>query len=115
MSLGNFGINRRQIREGGGRGNGNDHVDELFGCTELFIYQTPNVRRKGYEGLKLYLETQECEIIFTADAPPELSKYETMRITHNKAEAIPLAVVKRAHAWAHSRNYLHSFFKPMYR
>ena len=53
MSLGNFGINRRQIREGGGRGNGNDHVDELFGCTELFIYQTPNVRRKGYEGAEV--------------------------------------------------------------
>ena len=45
MSLGKFGINRRQIRQGGGRGSGNDHVDELFGCTELFIYQTPNVRR----------------------------------------------------------------------
>ena len=115
MSLGKFGINRQQIKQGGGRGTGNDHVDELYGCVELFIYQTPNVRRKGFERLKAYLEAQGCQIVFTADAPPELSKYETMRVTHGKTAVIPDLVVKRAHSWAHSRNYLHSFFKPMYR
>jgi hypothetical protein len=115
MSLRNFGINRQQLRQGGGRGTGSDHVEEMIGSTELYIYQTPNTRLKGYTSLKTYLEAQECEIIFTADAPPELSKYETMRITHERAEPIPTAVVKRAHSWAHQRNYLHSFFKPMYR
>ena len=115
MSLGNFGVNRRTRRQGGGRGTGVDHVEELLGCTELYIYQTPNTRPKGYTGLKTFLEAQECEVIFTADAPPELSRYETMRITHRRAEAIPDAVVKRAHSWAHQRNYLHSFFKPLYR
>ena len=115
MSLSNFGMNRRQLRQGGGRGTGSDHVEELMGATELYIYQTPNTRPKGYSGLKIFLEAQECEIIFTADAPPELSRYETMRITHKGAEPIPVVVIKRAHSWAHQRNYLHSFFKPLYR
>ena len=115
MSLRGHGINRRQLRQGGGRGNGDDHVDELLGATELYVYQTPNRRPKGYETLKLYLESQGCEVVFTADAPPELAKHETMRITHKSAEPIPPAVVKRAHSWAHRNNYLHSFFKPMYR
>ena len=44
MSLQNHGFSRREIRQGGGRGNGNEHVDELFGSTELYIYQTPNAR-----------------------------------------------------------------------
>ena len=35
--------------------------------------------------LKLYLEAQECEVIFTVDAPPELRDYETIRITHKAA------------------------------
>ena len=90
-------------------------MDEVLGCTELYIYQTPNTRPKGYSGLKTYLEAQGCEIIFTADGPPELSRYETMRITHNRAEPIPDPAVKRAHSWAHQRNYLHTFFKPLYR
>ena len=115
MDLRNAGFSRRQLRQGGGRGTGNDHVQELLGATELYIYQTPNIKPKGYTLLKTFLEANECEIIFTADAPPELSRYETMRITHRRAEAIPESVVKRAHSWAHSRNYLHSFFKPLYR
>ena len=115
MALGDHGITRRQLRQGGGRGTGDDHVDSLFGITELFIYQTPNSRPKGYETLKIYLEAQGCEILFTADAPPELSNYETMRITFKGAQPIPNQVVSRAHRWAHQRNYLHSFFKPMYR
>ncbi len=115
MNLRRNGIGRNQIRQGGGRGNGNDHVPDLYGCTELFLYQTPNRRVTGFEALKLFVESEGCEIIYTADAPPELANYETLRITHRRAEKIPDAVVKRAHSWAHQRNFLHSFFKPMYR
>ena len=93
MNLSGHGFTRQQIRQGGGRGNGNDHVDDLYGCTE----------------------SEGCEVIFTADAPPELNGYETMRITQRQGQPIPPAVVKRCHSWAHQRNYLHSFFKPMYR
>ena len=115
MNLRGHGFTRRDLRQGGGRGTGSDHVEELYGITELYIYQPPNRRLKGYERFKLFIETEECEIIFTADAPPELSKYETMRITHKKGEKIPDNVVKRGHTWAHNQNFLHSFFKPMYR
>jgi hypothetical protein len=115
MSLRDRGFGRRNLREGGGRGTGDDHVDSLYGITELSIYQTPNTKPKGYEGLKAFLEAQDCEIVYTNDAPPELSRHETLRITHSKAEPIPIAVVTRAHRWAHNRNYLHSFFRPMYR
>jgi hypothetical protein len=90
-------------------------MEELLGATELYIYQTPNRKVTGYESLKMFIESQECEVIFTADAPPELSSYETMRVTHKMGEKIPDAVLKRAHSWAHNRNFLHSFFKPMYR
>lgn len=115
MDLRGHGIGRRQLRQGGGRGNGNDHVEDLYGCTELYVYQTPNKRVTGYESLKLFLESEGCEALFTADAPPELNGYETLRITQRQGQPIPAAVVKRAHSWAHQRNFLHSFFKPLYR
>ena len=115
MSLQDHGINRRQLRQGGGRGTGADHVDGMFGSTELSIFQTPNSRRKGFETLKSYLEAQRCQVELTLDTPPELKRHETIRITQNEANEIPIPALKRAHSWAHQRNYLHSFFRPMYR
>jgi hypothetical protein len=115
MHLGERGFNRRQLRQGGGRGTGNDHLDEIVGATEFFIYQPQNSQAKGFPSLKLFLESQECEIIFTAEAPLELARYETMRVTQRKAQPIPTPALKRTHSWAHRNNYLHSFFKPMYR
>ena len=115
MTLGGYGINRRDLRQGGGRGTGEDHVDGMFGCTELIVYQTPNTRAKGYLSLKTFLENQGCDIAVTADVPPELERHQAIRITQLDGEPIPLPAVKRAHKWAHQRNYLHSFFRPMYR
>jgi hypothetical protein len=113
--LSDYGIGRDQLRQGGGRGNGNDHFDELVGSTEFHVYQTPGRRVKGFDSLKLYAEAEECELLYTAEAPPELSDHETLRITHRRADPIPDAVLKRAHSWAHRNNFLHSFFKPLYR
>ena len=118
--LSNYGIGREQLRQGGGRGNGNDHFEELVGSTEFYVYQTPGRRVKGFDSLKLYAEAEGCELLYTAEAPPELSDHETLRITNpggpgRSAEPIPDAVLKRAHSWAHRNNFLHSFFKPMYR
>ena len=72
MALGDREIPRRQVRQGGGRGTGEDHVDGMYGCTELFVYLTPNTRPKGYESLKSYLESQDCEVVAGAEAPAEL-------------------------------------------
>ena len=81
-SLTNQGFTRAQLRQGGGRGNGSDHLDELIGATELFVYQTPKKNPKGFESLKLFVAASECELIFTLDVPPELKDYEAFRITH---------------------------------
>ena len=113
-NLGDQGITRAQLRQGGGRGNGNDHLEEMIGATELFVYQTPNKKPKGFESLKLFLAASECELISTLDVPPELKNYEAFRVTHKSGEKIPDEVLKRCHSWAHGRNFLHSFFKPMY-
>ena len=114
MRLGDHGINRRNLRQGGGRGTGEDHVDAMFGSIELFVYQTPNTRPKGYLNLKAFLEAQGCEVVLGQGAPPELERYESIKITLPSGEPLPNSVVNRAHKWAHQRNYLHSFFKPMY-
>ena len=113
-NLGDRGITRAQLRQGGGRGNGNDHLEEMIGATELFVYQTPNKKPKGFESLKLFLAASECELISTLDVPPELKNYEAFRVTHKSGKKIPDEVLKRCHSWAHGRNFLHSFFKPMY-
>ena len=113
-NLGDQGITRAQLRQGGGRGNGNDHLEEMIGATELFVYQTPNKKPKGFESLKMFLAASECELISILDVPPELKNYETFRVTHKSGEKIPDEVLKRCHSWAHGRNFLHSFFKPMY-
>tara|TARA_B100000408_G_scaffold58343_1_gene44581 strand:- start:721 stop:1092 length:372 start_codon:yes stop_codon:yes gene_type:complete len=113
-NLGDRGITRAQLRQGGGRGNGNDHLEEMIGATELFVYQTPNKKPKGFESLKMFLAASECELISTLDVPPELKNYEAFRVTHKSGEKIPDEVLKRCHSWAHGRNFLHSFFKPMY-
>jgi len=113
-NLGDRGITRAQLRQGGGRGNGNDHLEEMIGATELFVYQTPNKKPKGFESLKLFLAASECELISTLAVPPELKNYEAFRVTHKSGEKIPDEVLKRCHSWAHGRNFLHSFFKPMY-
>ncbi|GIS82271.1 MAG: hypothetical protein CM1200mP15_09030 [Dehalococcoidia bacterium] len=60
-NLGDYGYNGRDLRQGGGRGNGRDHVDDLLGSTELYIYQPPNRAVKGYESLKVYVESEGCE------------------------------------------------------
>ena len=114
MALGNHGFTRRQIRQGGGRGTGDDHVDAIYGCTELYVYQSPNTKPKGYDSLKTFLEAEGCEVIYTTDTPPEFSRHEALRVTA-KGQRLPDRVVQRTHRWAHQRNYLHSFFKPMYR
>ena len=85
--LSSYGIGRDQLRQGGGRGNGNDHFDELVGSVEFYVYQTPGRRVKGFDSLKLYAEGEGCELLYTADAPPELADYETLRITHRRVGA----------------------------
>ena len=122
-SLTNAGFNRDQLRQGvqqaesitqlvaraiGTRAQ--NFANGLIGATELFVYQTPNKKPKGFDALKQFVSASECELIFTFDVPPELKNYEAFRVTHKSGEKIPDDVLKRCHSWAHGRNFLHSFF-----
>ncbi len=114
MDLHNYGIRKRDLREGPGRGSGNDHFEDLLGSTEFYIYQAPDQTPKGYEGFKLFIESQGCKIIFTIDTPVDVGdEFQALRVTC-KGKEIPAQVLKRSHTWAHQRNLLHSFYKPLY-
>ena len=93
-------------------GTGSEHLDEVLGATEFFIYVAPNMQTKGYDGLKKGLEQLGCTVEFPANAPlsPD-PHHQAIKITH-AGEDIPLKGLKRAHTWAHTHSFLHSFFKP---
>ena len=113
MAMRDHGFTRREIRGGAGVGEGiaSEHFNELIGSTEFYIYRHPTRKIKGYEALKFYLESQDCEVIHIADAPtPMGQRFETIRIT-NRGAQIPIPPLKRSHNWAHQRNLLHMFYK----
>ncbi|MCE2466216.1 MAG: hypothetical protein J4G01_09175 [Dehalococcoidia bacterium] len=107
------GYTRRQMRQGGGRGEGvaDDHFDDLIGSTEFYINRPPSRKMDGYEPLKMLLESEGCEVVYLLEANCAAGPgYETIRITR-KSGPIPNPALKRAHAWAHRRNFLHLFYK----
>ena len=113
MDIRKYGITRRELRGGAGRGQdiASEHFHEMIGSTVLYIYRHPNRKIKGYGALKEYLESQEAEVVHVVDAQtPAGQSYETIRIT-SKGEQIPLHLLRRSHNWAHQRNLLHMFHK----
>ena len=113
MAMRNYGFTRKEIREGSGTGEGvaSEHFEEMVGSSELYIYRHPSRKIKGYQALKSYLESEGCDVIHITDTPAPIGqRYETIRIT-NKGTQIPVALLRRAHNWAHQRNLLHMFYK----
>ena len=113
MAMKNYGFTRRQLREGAGAGDSvaGEHFQELIGSTEFFIYRHPNRKIRGYEALKIYLESEGCEVLHLADSSAPLGpSYETIRIT-NKGGEIPVPSLRRSHNWAHQRHLPHMFYK----
>ncbi len=107
------GITRKDIRQGGGTGEGvaAEHFGEMIGSIELYIYRHPNRKIKGFEALKVFLESEGCEVVHITDAlAPVGQKYETIRVT-NQGREILEPLLRRAHSWAHQRNLLHMFYK----
>jgi hypothetical protein len=110
------GMTRAQLKIGSGKGSevAANHVHEVLGSRDFWIYVTPNSKPKGYDMLKNFLVTQGCTVDVSDTAPMLPAKgYKAIKVTDGDAGKI-LAddVVTRAHRWAHQRNYLHSFFKP---
>jgi len=116
MDLGSHGISRAQLRQGSqgpGGGVGDDHFEQMAGSRDLYIYLTPNRKVKGYTELKGFLEEQGCQVQQAPDAPLMPGKrYAAIKVTF-KGGLIPEPALRRAHRWAHQRNFLHSFFKPL--
>ena len=99
-----------------GSGKGVDVADEHFrevaGSRDFWVYVPPKSKVKGYDGLKTFLMEQGCEVEVSDTAPMLPAKgYKAIKITHG-GEVMSDDIVRRAHRWAHQRNYLHSFFKP---
>ena len=93
-------------------GTGAEHFDEVSGSSEFFIYVAPNMQTKGYDGLKTFLEKLGCDVEFPAVAPLSPSpRHQAIKITRSGGD-IPTSGLKRAHAWAHTHSFPHSFFKP---
>ena len=105
-------VNRKQVREGGG-GGADLHFDEMIGSYELNIYRHRNSKLRGLESLEEYLQSQGCESVYIKDVPAPVGPgYETIRVTFESGQTIPEEALRRAHNWAHRRNFLHMFRKP---
>ena len=85
----------------------------MTGSRELTIYLAPNKRLKGYVELRAFVEAQGCRMgQVEGDRLLPGKGYTAVRITCREG-LIPEEVLRRAHRWAHRRNYLHRFFKPL--
>jgi hypothetical protein len=116
MTMQDKGMTRAQLKTGAGKGSevAADHVHEVLGSRDFWIYVTPNSKPKGYDTLKSYLLAQGCNVDVSGTAPMLPAKgYKAIKVTDASSGSILSDdVVTRAHRWAHQRNYLHSFFKP---
>ena len=114
MTMQDKGMTRAQLKTGSGKGANvaADHVHEVLGSRDFWIYVTPNSKPKGYDTLKSYLLAQGCDVDISDTAPMLPAKgYKAIKVTES-GKILDDEVVTRAHRWAHQRNYLHSFFKP---
>ena len=114
MTMRDRGLTKAQLREGSGKGIriADEHVDEVLGSRDFWIYVAPKTKPKGYEELKAYLVEQGCTVEVSDKAPMlPAPGYKAIKVTTSE-HTLADEVVKRAHRWAHLRNYFHSFFKP---
>jgi hypothetical protein len=114
MTMQDRGMTRAQLKTGSGKGLdvADEHVHEVLGSRDFWVYVTPKSKPKGYEDLKAYLLEQGCMVDVSDTAPMLPAKgYKAIKITR-VGENLTDDVVRRTHRWAHQRNYLHSFFKP---
>ena len=108
-------MTRAQLRQGSGKGAAiaDEHFQELAGSQDFFIYVAPQASSRGYDGLKAFLQAQGCEVRVFDDAPLlPAPGYKAVKITAG-GMIISDEALRRAHRWAHQRNLLHSFFKPL--
>lgn len=109
------GMSRAKLREGSGKGSevADDHFHEVAGSQDFYVYVTPNRKAKGYEPLRDWLVAQGYAVSVSDDAPLLPAKgYKAIKVTTSDG-VLSDEAVRRTHRWAHQRNFLHSFFKPL--
>ena len=114
MTMRDRGMTKAQLKIGSGKGVdvADEHVHEVLGSRDFWIYVAPKSKPKGYDDLKAYLIDQGCVVEVSEKAPMlPAPGYKAIKVT-TSAHTLDDEVVRRAHRWAHSRNYFHSFFKP---
>ncbi len=112
-----FGLNRAARRKGSnpqfGGSNADEHLHDLAGSSEFWVYLTPNKRLRGYDEFKQLVVSRGCSIGLADDAPVNPGKsYQQLKIGAPPGGLLPLEVVREAHRWAHRHNFLHSFYRP---
>ena len=110
------GASRRTLRASSNRGTGDDHLFELEGVDRLTIFVAPHTKMKGYRDLKARLEELGCQVAYPSTSPVVARESPGPRYTAVNIEApngIPPEAVREAHRWAHKRDMLHSFFRPL--
>lgn len=113
MWLQDRGLNREYRRQGSGPGLADEHFEEILGSTEFCIFLAPNRKTNGLDELKTFLESDRSLVEFQAKSEYSPGdRYQVIRITNLEKEISPRSL-KRAHNWAHRRNFLHSFFRPI--
>lgn len=108
-------LTRAQLKTGSGKGTeiADAHFHEMVGSRDLYIYVPPKAKVKGYEEVKASLQSAGCEVQVSDNAPMLPGKgYRAVKVT-TSGPPIPDEVLRRAHRWAHQRDFLHSFFKPL--
>ena len=114
MTMRDRGLTKAQLKMGSGKGVdvADEHVHEVLGSRDFWIYVPPKSRAKGYSELKAWLLEQFCDVDVSDKAPMLPSPgYKAIKVTSG-GKVLTDEVVKRAHRWAHTHNYFHSFFKP---
>lgn len=108
-----YGISRRDLRQGGGRDVDKEHFDEVLGSSEFYIYIPPGGKLKGYDEVRALLEAEGCLVEYPgySDMVPNKS-YSVVALSRG-GQVMSDAALRRAHRWAHKRNFLHSFFRPL--
>ncbi len=110
------GASRRNLRQSSNRGTGDDHLFELEGISRITIFIPRHHKMKGYRDLKARLEAAGCQVTYPSQSPAALREAPGPQYQAVNVEApgrMPPEAIKAAHRWAHQRDLLHSFFRPL--
>ena len=103
------------MRGGSGTEVDATHFDEVLGSSEFYVYVPPSGKLKGYEELRTFLKSEGCLVEYPGHSDLVPNKNYLVVAISQSGNLLSDASLRRAHRWAHQRNFLHSFFQPLTR